>query len=231
VNNAGVVAFKAELDEEVGFDEGLFSGAGGKVTTYYLASTSDFDGTDTRPSINNVGDIAFEESVNFDSGIFISDDGGFDTIAQPDPDRSVQEPTVNDAGTAAFEISFADPATGEFVTSIVTGDGGALTTVASTQGPFSSFGFRPPSINNDGDVGFLATLDDFVTNAIFVHTSTGTEQVVATGQTLDGAVVQSLTFCEEGLSDSDEVAFAATLEDPAVPEGFRVAVFRATPSP
>jgi hypothetical protein len=55
--------------------------------------------------------------------------------------------------------------------------------------------------------------------------------VITTGDTLDGAIVQNLTFCEEGLSDSDQVAFAATLEDPAVPEGFRVAVFRGTRSP
>ncbi|MCA1693207.1 MAG: hypothetical protein LC733_13810, partial [Actinobacteria bacterium] len=53
INNEGVVAFKAELDEHFGFDEGLFSGDGGKVTTHYLASTSDFDGSDSRPSINN----------------------------------------------------------------------------------------------------------------------------------------------------------------------------------
>jgi hypothetical protein len=230
VNNGGVVAFKAELDPEFDFDEGLFSGSGGKINTHYLASTSDFDGNDSRPAINNLGAIAFDESIDFDSGIFVTSNGGFTVIATPDPDRSVQEPTLNDAGTVAFEVSFTDPATGEFVTAIVTGNGGPLTTVASTQGPFGSFGFRPPSINNDGDVGFLATLDDFVTSAIFVQSAAGTQQVIATGETLNGAVVQSLTFCEEGLSDSGHVAFAATLEDPSVPEGFRVAVFRAAPA-
>jgi hypothetical protein len=230
INNSGVVAFKAELDQD--FDEGLFSGSGGRITTYYLASNTAFDGSDSRPSINNLGDIGFEESVNFDSGIFVTDDGGFAVIAQPDPERVVQEPTLNDAGTAAFETSFVDPETGEFVTAIVTGDGGPLAPVASTQGPIGSFGFRPPSINNDGDVAFLATLDDTVTTGIFVRSATGrVQRVVRTGQTLDGATVQSLTFCEEGLNDSDQVAFAATLEDPAVPEGFRVAVFRATPAP
>ena len=55
INNSGEVAFTAELDEEFGFDEGLFSGSGGKkgVTTHYLTSTSEFDGSDSRPSINN----------------------------------------------------------------------------------------------------------------------------------------------------------------------------------
>src|SRR5918994_4934235 len=78
INNSGEVAFTAELDEEFGFDEGLFSGSGSKkggVTTHYLTSTSDFDGSDSRPSINNVGDIAFRESVNFESGIFVGKEG------------------------------------------------------------------------------------------------------------------------------------------------------------
>ena len=77
VNNSGEVAFKAELDN---FDEGLFSGSGGEVTTHYLNSTDvfldgqqvRFGGNDSRPSINNLGDIAFDETIQpeFDSGHF-----------------------------------------------------------------------------------------------------------------------------------------------------------------
>jgi hypothetical protein len=231
INNSGEVAFTAELDEEFNFDEGLFSGQGSKsgVTTHYLASTSDFDGNDSRPSINNVGDIAFDESVNFDDGIFVGREGNFTTIAAPDPDVSVQEPVLNDSGTAAFERSSFDEANQEFVTEIVTGNGGPLTTVADTRGDFAFFGFRPPSINNDGDVAFHATLDDFSTSGIFVGPDPVEDRVIATGDTLDGATVQNLTFCEEGLSDSGELAFTAQLEDLDSPEGFRMAVFRATP--
>ena len=43
-------------------------------------------------------------------------------------------------------------------------DGSQRTTVADTRGAFESFGFRPPAINNGGDVAFHATLDDFVTS-------------------------------------------------------------------
>jgi hypothetical protein len=59
----------------------------------------------------------------------------------------------------------------------------------------------------------------------------GSDQVISTGDTLDGSTVQNFTFCEEGLSDSGQLAFVATLEDPNTPEGFRMAVFRATPEP
>jgi hypothetical protein len=232
INNSGEVAFTAELDEEFGFDEGLFSGSGstkGGVTTHYLTSTSDFDGSDSRPSINNIGDIAFRESVNFESGIFVGREGDFAQIVAPDPDVSVQEPVLNDAGTAAFQRSFTDEATQEFVEQIVTSNGGPLTVVADTRDEFAFFGFRPPSINNDGEVAFHATLDDG-TSGIFVGSDPLADRVIATGDTLDGSTVQNLTFCEEGLSDSGELAFIATFEDSATFET-RVAVFRATPVP
>ena len=231
ISNAGEVAFKGELDEDLGFDEGLFSGAGKDVTTHYLASTSDFEGNDSRPSINNLGNIAFDESISFDDGIFAGREGTFVTIAAPDPDVSVQEPTFNDAGTAAFVRSFFDPVSDQFVEEIVTGDGGPLTTVADTRGVFSSFGFRPPSLNNEGTAAFHATLDDFSTSGIFVGPDPVADRVIATGDTLDGAAVQNLVFCEEGLSDSGELSFIAQLEDPTDPNGFRTAVFRAMPQP
>jgi hypothetical protein len=233
INNSGEVAFKAELDEEFNFDEGLFSGRGDKksgVTTHYLVSTSQFDGNDSRPSINNVGNIASDESINFDSGIFVGREGSFQTIAEPDPDVFVRGPVLNDEGTAAFYRSFFDEATQEFVEEIVTGSGGPLTTVVDTRGDFAFFGFRPPSLNNEGDVAFLATLDDSSTSGIFVGPDPVEDRVIATGDTLDAAEVTGLTFCEEGLSDSGELAFIATFEDPETFET-RVAVFRATPVP
>jgi len=232
INNSGEVAFKAELDEEFRFDEGLFSGRGGKTgnTTHYLASTSDFDGNDSRPSINNVGDIAFDESINFDNGIFVGREGSFRTIAAPDPDVSVGEPVLSDNGTAAFERSFFDEVNQEFVAEIVTGNGGPLTTVVDTRGEFAFFGFRPPSLNNAGEVVFHATLDDFSSSGIFVGPDPIQDRVIATGDTLDGATVSSLTFCEEGLHDSSQLAFTAFFQDPNTFET-RAAVFRATPSP
>ena len=243
ISNSGEVAFKAELDEEFDFVEGLFSGSGGKksgVTTHYLNSTNvtldgqqvRFDGRDSRPSINNVGDIAFDESIqpDFDSGIFVGREGTFQTIAEPDPDVLVQKPVLNDAGTAAFERSFFDEATGEgeFVEEIVRVDAdGTLTVLADTRGEFDSFGFRPPSLNNQGEVAFLATLDD-LTTGIFVGPDPVEDRVIATGDTLDGETVTGLTFCEEGLNDSGQLAFTAFFEDPETLET-RVAVFRATP--
>jgi hypothetical protein len=54
--------------------------------------------------------------------------------------------------------------------------------------------------------------------------------VIAPGDTLDGATVTGLTFCEEGLNDSGQLAFTAFFEDPDTFEQ-RAAVFRAAPAP
>jgi hypothetical protein len=238
VNNSREVAFKAELDPQFDFAEGLFSGSGGKITTHYLSSSdasldgqpARFGGNDSRPSINNLGQIAFDETVqpNFGAGIFIGRQGSFRTISAPETDRQVREPTLNDAGTAAFETSFFDE-NGQFVTAIVTGNGGALTTVVDTNGPFGFFGFRPPSLNNNGDVAFVGIPDDFQSTGIFVGPDPVADRVIATGDTLDGATVTNLSFCEEGLNDAGQLAFIAELADP---DSFdpRTAVFRATPA-
>ncbi len=240
VNNSGEVAFKAELDPEFDFALGLFSGSGGPATTHLLNSTdvtldgqaARFGGNFDRPSINTVGDIAVDDSVQpaFDSGIFAGQEGSFRTIAAPDPNRSVRAPTFNDAGTAAFETSFFDE-TGQFVDAIVTGNGGPLTTIADTTGRFIGFFFRPPSINGSGAVAFGAFLDDNQTSGIFVGPGVKKDRVIATGDRLDGRTILNggLSFCEEGLNDSGQLAFIASLGDPAAPNGFRTAVFRATP--
>jgi hypothetical protein len=234
VNNEGVVAFKAELDT---FDQGLFSGQGGNranITTHYLASTSQFSefGSLSRPSINNLGDIAFEESADSGgSGVFVTEGSSFTTIAEPDPNVNVGRPNLNDSGTVAFHRFFNDRAGEE----LVSGNGGPLTVIADTCGPFQSFGvtfvgFTPPALNNHGDVAFFAELDSGG-SGVFVGPDPVADRVVGTGDTLDGSAVTNLRFCDEGLNDSGQLVFQATFDDPSVPDGVRVAIYRATPAP
>ena len=241
LNDSGVVAFKADLDniDTFDFENGLFSGQDGKranITTYYLSSTSQFSefGSLSRPSINKLGDIAFEESVDSGaSGIFVTEDGGFKTIAEPDSNVIVGRPKLNDSGTVAFHRFFNDQPGEE----LVSANGGPLTVIADTSGPFQSFGFTfvgftPPAINNKGDVAFLAELDSGG-SGIFVGPDPVTDRVIGTGDTLDGSTVRGrlgdLRFCDGGLNDSGQLAFQATFDDPSVPDGVRVSIYRATP--
>jgi hypothetical protein len=238
VNNSGAVAFKAQLDsfDQFNFDQGLFSGQDGKrstLTTHYLSSTSQFSefGSLSRPSINNLGEIAFEAPLDGEStsGIFVTEGNGFKTIAAPDPNVNVGRPNLNDSGTVAFHRFFNDRVGEE----LVSGNGGPLTVLADTSGPFQSFGFTfvgftPPALNNNGDVAFFADLDSGG-SGIFVGPDPVADRVIGTGDTLDGSTVTNLRFCDEGLNDSGQLAFQATFNDPSVPEGVRVAVYRATP--
>lgn len=237
INNSREVAFKGELDHT--FDEGLFSGSGGKITTHYLNSRNvsldgrpaRFGGNDSRPSINNVGDIAFDESVqpDFASGIFVGRERAFRTISAPNPNGSAREPVLNDVGTTAFETTFFDE-TGRFVDAIVTDNGPTQTRVADTSGSFIGF-FRPPSINNAGNVAFGAFLNDNLNSGIFTGPDAKKDAVITTADKLDGGPILSggLRFCEEGLNDFGELGFIAEVADPDNSLGRRTAVFRATP--
>lgn len=124
INQRREVTFKTELDGDGA--EGLFSGRrGGPVTTHYLNTSND-----SRPSINDSGQIAFSESVDFAEGIFAGADGEFGLISPPSQDIGVGEPEFNNVGAAAYERSFTE-----------------------------NEGFRPPALNDHGDVAFFATLD------------------------------------------------------------------------
>lgn len=201
------------------------------LTTYYLSSTSQFSefGSLSRPSINNLGDIAFEAPLDGESTSGIVTQGsGFETIAEPDPNVIVGRPNLNDPGAVAFHRFFNNRVGEE----LVRGNGGPPTMIADTSGPFQSFGFflgfTPPSLNNNADVAFFADLDSG-DSGIFVGPDPVSDRVIGTGDTLDGSTVTSLRFCDEGLNDSGQLAFQATFNDPSVPEGIRVAVYRATP--
>jgi hypothetical protein len=234
INNSSTVAFKAETKTIDTFDfaDGLFSGSK-QLTTHYLSSTSQFSefSTLSRPSVNNLGAIAFEERVDPDSipGVFVTAGGDFTTIAAPDPNVNPGWPTLNDAGTVAFHRIFNDRAGEE----LVSGNGGPLTVIADTAGPFASFGFffglQPPALNNHGDVAFLADLDAGG-SGIFVGPDAVADKVIATGDMLDGSPVAELRFCDEGLNDSGQLAIQVTFDDPTVPDGRRVAIYRATPA-
>lgn len=227
INNDGLVAFRGEVLADG--DEGLWSGNGGPLTNHYLASQGRFSGANEEVSMNNDGQIAFEEHADGQNGIFRGTNGEFVTIAS-EPGLSVEEPSLNEAGTAAFYgTEFVEDSQ---VFSVLTGTGGPLTTVADSTGAFDRFGFRGPAINNQGDVAFFAYLDSdqyySQPGGIFTGPDVDADKVIGTGDTLDGKTVTDVTFCESGLSNSGQLAFTAYFEDPDTYE-LRTAVYRATP--
>ena len=243
LNNAGEVAFTGQLDTG---EQGLFSGAGGPAVTHYTGGTPvliDGETTDLaggnfgRPSINVGGEIAIWDQVEAPvpgEGIFAGRSGVFRTLGPTDRfyngagDRG--DANNNDAGIGAFETSFFDPS-GAFVTAIATSENGEVTVVADTLHGYGAFGFYAPAINNPGQVVFRGILSDFVTDGVFTGPDPKKDAIVTSKDKLDGAriLAGSFSVCSEALNDAGEVVFIVDLEDATQVEGFRSAIYRATP--
>jgi hypothetical protein len=244
LNDAGEVAFTAQLDND---EQGLFSGTGGPVTTHYTSArpvlvdgvTTDLAGGNFgRPSINNTGgEIAFWDRVDGPvpgEGIFAGRSGVFRTLGPTDRfyngagDRG--DANNNDLGIGAFETSFFND-NGEFVTAIATSDEGVLSIIADTLNGYGGFGFYAPAINNRSQVAFRGFLPDFTTDGVFTGPNPKKDAIITSQGKLDGMRILSSSFsvCSEALNNSGEVVFIVDLEDPSRIEGFRSAIYLASP--
>jgi hypothetical protein len=115
------------------------------------------------PSINGAGTVGFNGSPGpGTAGVFVGSGGAVSTIAEfqsPNFNFMVSDPTINGAGTGAFEL-IALPISGNDIRSVYAGSGGPLTTIAdTTSGTFHDF-FGIPSINLAGTVAFGAILSN-----------------------------------------------------------------------
>ena len=91
---------------------------------------------------------------------------------------------------------------------------GSIVTIADGSGPFDSGGFGIPSLNDNGSVAFLATLNS-VQQGLFVGSDPVTDRVIRAGDTLFGKVTVGFDFFREGLNDQGQLAFRALFEDGA----------------
>ena len=116
------------------------------------------------------------------------------------------------------------------MTAIATSDAGVLSIVADT-GHYGTFGFYAPAINDRGQVAFRGFLPDFTTDGIFTGPNPKKNAIITSKQKLDGARIVSGSFsvCSEALNDAGEVAFIVDLVDPTRIEGFRSAIYLASP--
>jgi hypothetical protein len=124
--------------------------------------------------------------------------------------RPTFRPDFNNAGTVAFDGEFRDTGDG----GIFIGNGGPVITIADTSGPFSGFPGSTPIINDNGEVIFLATLDEGGIG-IFSGPDPAADKIIETGDPLFGSVVTDLPSngTRLGLNDAGEIAFMASLAD------------------
>jgi hypothetical protein len=221
LNLFGRVAFTGELNDAIG-DEGLFEGSGGPVATRYLASTSEFAGSISPPSLNELEFVSFVENTDLGvRGVFRQGPGGdVTTIADESSGLSGfgSWTSLNNLGRVAFEAF--DESGGE---AVYTGRGGPLTEVASTADGYDFFGGRGPSINDLGQVAFQAEFGGFSGSGVFTGPDPVEDAVIRTGDVVDGKTVQSVSACREMLNARGQVAARVTFED------FSQAIVRASP--
>ena len=226
VNSLGKVALAIELRGQPAFDQGLFAGSRqGLFDERFRNSTSEFDSPSSRMSLNELGQIAFQ-----DNGIVLSNpDGTFRRVLDSSATGlAAFDPSLNIFGRAAFMgFTFDDPQ----VIGIFTTRGGAITTVADNRGRFSSF-FRA-SINDLGQVVFTADLDEFGPNGfplqgVFTGPDPVRDKVLQSGDIYEGLPVSSAFTCSEALNNFGQIVMTVVSENPETFEQRRFIV-RATP--
>ncbi|MBD2006028.1 MULTISPECIES: PEP-CTERM sorting domain-containing protein [Cyanophyceae] len=223
INNVGTVAFLQTISRFNGLTRIV---TGKESVDDFIASTrfytepvavGVFESIST-PMINDQGTVAFKADVYqsdnesaIASGIFTGngtrDDGEIITNTIADSNgafNSFSDPSINNLGTVAFSAVLDTGRSGVF-----TGNGTTTTTIADSRGAFNSF-FSTPSINDFGTVAFLAGLDAGG-SGIFTGNNPLKDKVIVTGDTLFGSTVQELSFYREGLNNSGQVAFFASL--------------------
>lgn len=166
------------------------------------------------PSINDAGTVAYLQQSNgppinapFPAAIFTSNGTTTTTITDTSgPFSSLSPSSINNLGTIAFLAELDAGGSGIF-----TSNGTTTTTITDTSGAFSRF-FDTPSINDLGTVAFLAGLDAGGLG-IFTGSDPLKDKVIFSGDSLFGSTVQSLGFFREGLNNSGQLAFFASLAD------------------
>jgi hypothetical protein len=117
--------------------------------------------------------------------------------------------SINNSGTVAFRNgrNFG-------TTTIYSGNGGPLTTVADNLGPYGILAPNGAAINDDGMVVFSA---DFDTNpgtggaGIFRGPDPVADKIIAIGDPLDGSTVRFVRCGRHSLNNAGQIAFTATL--------------------
>ncbi len=214
INAQGTVAFLAGLQGQGG---GVFTLTSGTIAT--VAHTSGpFEGFYPRPSLNDKGTVVFTGRLDFGgSGVFAARRGGIATIADTATSlTSFGAPSINNRGTVAFWACQdaqqpSCPRHSDNLQGIFLGNGGPLTTLVDSRGPYRTLG--NPVINNNRTVGFAALLDSG-RHGIYTGPDPVTDKVIESGDHLLGVQVRDIGFSQGlDLNDAGEIAFVARLAD------------------
>jgi len=228
INNRGSVAFTGGVLETcrlssgstfTTFDQGIFRFDGKTTTTIAtLGWPHDLGFLLAAPSINESGKVAFLVRSVVDlcpvtpgiepGSLYVGNGTDLVKIAEV-----FTAPSLNNQG----EVGFIAVTGGAL--SILVSDGTRTRIVADTNGPFAyfpqafSFLGNSISLNDRGDVAFMAVLDDGDLG-IFTGPDEVKDKVIATGDLLVGSSVSGgIILSNQSLNNNGQIAFQATLAD------------------
>lgn len=201
-NNAGAVAFRGIDDAN---NRGIYAvNAGSPSFTTIADNTGQFSDFSV-PAINDGGTVAFGANLRAGGqGIYTGIGGSLTTIADTSgPFSGFGNISgqlflgINTSGTVAFYAELDGGGNGIF-----SYNGGVITTIADTSGPFSNIGLGPV-INANGTIAFTAELDSG-DQGIFTSDGTTTTTVL-----LDSTSGLTNFFDFMSINDDGTIAFIA----------------------
>ena len=203
INQAGMVAFKSA--------DRILAGNGGPLVT--IADTAgQFRGFPAgySASINTAGTVAFTAFLDAGGGGIFARNGEATTpiLIWAPPFGSDNSISLNDAGTVAFRAYFQTGA----ITGVATLNGGVVTTIADSTGPFNYFG-AAPSLNEAGTVAFVAGKNGGDGGAFGIYKGNG--GVLTTIADLSGpfsAFSNDFISNQPSINDAGDVVFTAGLD-------------------
>ncbi len=201
MGNNGEVAFFAYRDYG---EQGIYKSSGGSIITIAESGTGNYECTESNPSINDYGFVAFRACLTGIGGALLVGDGTTTTnIIDESGEASYVTDmlALNNGGTVAFVGTLSDGREGIFATA-----GGAVTTIADTTGDFAWFQ-GPPDINDAGLVAFCAFLGEAYTDGIFTGDGTTITTIADTLGPFDSFDPYSV-----GVNNAGQVAFVAQLD-------------------
>ena len=214
---SGIYTLSNGVTTEIASTEGIFSSF--DVSLDVLGGDGPVTGLDISPALNENDEVAFNAGLDAGGqGIFIGDGETITEVANSDGEFDLfSYPDLNDEGTTAFLVQRDNGTRG-----IYTNGYGETELLVDDSGKFSFFSSEP-ALNNNGEVAFYAELDDG-SAGIYVGSQLGISLVVAEGDVIAGSKVTDISFAQEGINDTGEIAFQARLENG------NNAIFRAEPN-
>lgn len=199
INNHGTVAVTASLDKDG--NTAVFAGDGRGEAVPISDSEEGPLNFHSAPSINNHDDIAFSayDTTTLTFGVYLYHHDHIHRLY-----ANGSDPIVNDHRVVAFTRFGTAPG----ATSVVRGNGGALTVIADSTGQFSHV--FATAINDRGDVAFLGSLAAGGVG-VFVGDGHHTTKVAASGDAILGKTVAQVS--PASLNDEGELAFHVKFTD------------------